>query len=615
VRAPTSLPWLTLLAAVLVCASAALTGGTDPTQPVKFLTYLVITAVGLGGCAVTSGATGRPRLCTERLTWPIWAFLVACLLATVLSPAPVSSLVGSPSRFDGLALYGTLGVLVLLAIPCATSTWARRFLLVLAAATALQLVFGGLEMVGLLPDVGAGVEGVKGTLGNPNFYGAFIGMGAAAGAWMVLEQELHVAVRVLGAALVVSCIPMTVLSNAAQGPITAGIALGFVGLAWLLQQQDVRVRRGGFATIGVAVIAGTGLVGAGFTGAGPLAGVADPSSFLLRTYFWRTAVNIGLANPFAGAGLDRYLYVFREYRPIEAVQIESLAARTDAAHNVVLNHFGSGGIPLFLSALAVFGVTTVSAYSLLRSAPRDDLLACGAVVGVWAGYVVQSIVSIDVLPLPIVGWTATALIVGLTLHRRRDSSSPVNNGRGRPNRDRRPGRPLNRPGSQRAAGARIAVGVAVAVALVAGAFAIGTRPLRADRRVAFAMQAEAAGELDLAIAAYEEAASLLPWDPDRASEAGQVHLSAGNGERAEALLLQADARAGGGYFPSTIVLFRIADALGDESEARAHLIRGLELEPRHPDWLAEALTWAETAGDDELVTEITQRLNTVRTGG
>src|SRR5205085_11509631 len=135
------------------------------------------------------------------------------------------------------------------------------------------------------------------------------------------------------------------------------------------------------------------------------------TSFDLRKDYWSAAWHMFGSSPIAGKGLDRYAAYFRIYQPKGFGLRYPVGFTNNAAHSVPLHMLATGGVILGLGYLAFVVVVSASLVRGLASSDGTQRLLVGGLGGAWVAYVVQSSVSIDVVPIALVGW----LLAGATV--------------------------------------------------------------------------------------------------------------------------------------------------------------------------------------------------------
>jgi hypothetical protein len=108
--------------------------------------------------------------------------------------------------------------------------------------------------------------------------------------------------------------------------------------------------------------------------------------------------------------MDAFGDWYRRSRDLHALELPGVNTVENASHNVPIDMFAFGGWPLFISYLAIMATGAVS---LLRSIKRtqkfDPVLA--VLAASWAGYQLQSIISINQIGLAIWGWILTGTAI------------------------------------------------------------------------------------------------------------------------------------------------------------------------------------------------------------
>jgi hypothetical protein len=143
---------------------------------------------------------------------------------------------------------------------------------------------------------------------------------------------------------------------------------------------------------------------------GPLAQYIYKTSVSLRGQYWLAGWNTGENHPFTGVGMDSFGDWYRRSRDVHALELPGVNTVVNAAHNVPRDMFAFGGWPLLLSYLAVMGLAVAAAIRLtLRKKDFDPILA--VLVTAWAGYQLQSIISINQIGLAVWGWLLSGLLI------------------------------------------------------------------------------------------------------------------------------------------------------------------------------------------------------------
>jgi hypothetical protein len=115
--------------------------------------------------------------------------------------------------------------------------------------------------------------------------------------------------------------------------------------------------------------------------------------------------------------MDNYGDWYRRSRTIEATLRRGPDTISNAAHNVYLDISSYGGFPLLMIYVALMALVVVSAIKVLRRQLDFNPIFAG-LVGAWASFQAQSIISINQIGLAIWGWVFSGLIVGYEINTR-----------------------------------------------------------------------------------------------------------------------------------------------------------------------------------------------------
>lgn len=391
----------------------------------------------LGGLA---GAVGAVVFAQQfRLLWEsskilvvsIAAFLVFSVWSIIGSGGPLSqNLYGVFGRNTGFVSFFLLTLVCLAAASLRTSQSFQRILQGLFIAGLVNVVYCGWvllfgDFVGWSNPYG----NILGTFGNPNFIGAFLGMFFSA----YLAYGLGKNSSKLFKYSMIFVLPVTLFeiieSHAVQGRVVAALGLGIVGFFYLRSKTNWLILTG---YTFLAVIFGI-FAGAGALQMGPLSKYIYKTSVSLRGEYWAAAFRTGEKNPFNGVGFDVFGDWYRRTRDEQAMILPGPNTVTNAAHNVVLDFFASGGWPLLLSYLALIAL---GAFAIAKVARRNRVYdpVFVAMTAAWICYQVQSIISINQIGLALWGWIFTGALIGYEVFTRSEvvgegSASPKNRGK------------------------------------------------------------------------------------------------------------------------------------------------------------------------------------------
>ena len=130
----------------------------------------------------------------------------------------------------------------------------------------------------------------------------------------------------------------------------------------------------------------------------------------MRGQYWLAGWNTGESHPFTGVGMDAFGDWYRRSRDPHALELPGVNVIVNAAHNVPMDMFAFGGWPLLLTYISLMGFAGIAAVRMIiRGKDFDPILA--ALVTAWAGYQLQSIISINQIGLAVWGWLLSGALI------------------------------------------------------------------------------------------------------------------------------------------------------------------------------------------------------------
>lgn len=342
----------------------------------------------------------------------ITSFLLFSLLATFLSPSPlVQNLYGVYGRNTGFLAYLTLSIFAISSALLNSKKQIQKLLIAFFCAGVLNLTYG--LWVSLLGDFVAwnNIYGnLLGTFGNPNFMGSFLGMLFGLIFVYTITPEVDIKFRILGLLLLIITFYEITETKAVQGIVLSAGSVFLGGVFWIWKSLLNRIFLAGYLIFG-SLFGLTSILGA--LQIGPLSDFIYKRSVSLRGAYWHAGLEMGLRNPFSGVGMDGYGNWYRRTRSLGAV-IDTPGAEvtTNAAHNVFIDLFASGGFPLLISYLMILFISLSALIKLVRYQNNYDPLVVSLFV-IWICYHTQAVISINQIGLAIWGWVLTGAIVAL----------------------------------------------------------------------------------------------------------------------------------------------------------------------------------------------------------
>ena len=403
---------------------ALLVSSTINYDPVNVSKLVLMVGIGFAVWAVLF-STGIRLLWNVNRMLTLWAllFLIFGLLSIFLSPASLSqNIFGVFGRNTGFLAYIALVGVMLGASLIRNHQYFVWLIRSVTIVGMINVVYCGIDIIG--PDLIGwnNVYGnILGTFGNPNFISAFLGIFLVMGLGYFFGAGFDWKARVIAVMIAGLTFFEIVKSHAIQGIAVTGAGVAIIGFFLVRSKSKNSLFTWLYSTI--IVIIGLFAV-AGALQTGPLTQYIYKASVSLRGVYWAAGVKMGLENPLTGVGFDTYGDFYRQVRSAQAMITPGPDTVTNAAHNVVLDIFASGGFPLLLSYLAMIALASISIFKvLLRSKQYDGVFV--ALAAGWVCYQVQSIVSINQIGLAIWGWLLTGAVIAYEKSTRAEVDAPV----------------------------------------------------------------------------------------------------------------------------------------------------------------------------------------------
>lgn len=251
---------------------------------------------------------------------------------------------------------------------------------------------------------------VLGTFGNPNFISSFMGLFFTALSALFFSQGITYLQKICLLICGIGSLFIVFESGSQQGGVVAIGGLAIVLFFYLRSRFKKN-------WINFSYLIGTALFGllsiAGMLQFGPLSGVLYKGSVSLRGEYWHSGINMGLAHPFLGVGLDSFGTFYRTYRNQSATVVPGVNTISDAAHNVYIDIFASTGFLGLLFYVAINSLVLMEAIKFIkRNSGFDPIFVL--LFSTWIAHQAQSIISINQIGLAIWGWILAGLLIGYT---------------------------------------------------------------------------------------------------------------------------------------------------------------------------------------------------------
>lgn len=381
------------------------------TDPVNVTKFLVLGGVGFAALLLVGSRGLKSAILASRTTVIlVGLFMAFSVLSISTSNSPfVQNLYGVYGRNTGFFTYLFLTGLLLGALTL-RSTKSFEGLLRGLFLTGLVNVFycGWVIFFGDFIGWNNSYGNILGLFGNPNFIGAFLGIWISATIGFLIGTKLLFWQKLLFALLLLLSFYEVHKTHAVQGVVVSAAGIATVGF-FLIRSRTKGITSLALYCSAVFFLAALALLGA--LQKGPFVELIYKRSVSLRGSYWNAGLTTGFNHPFTGVGMDGYGDWYRRSRSIHAAtEMPGASVVTNSAHNVLIDIFSYGGIPLFLS---YFGILLVGAVAILRgirkSRAYDPIFVALSVA--WIGYQLQSFISINQIGLAVWGWVLTGALV------------------------------------------------------------------------------------------------------------------------------------------------------------------------------------------------------------
>ena len=379
---------------------------TDPVNAPKMVSLGV-----LGSAAIVTVLTSklRERLMEYKLFLGlVLAFFVFMVTSTFVSQAPLTQILyGSYGRNNGLLTYFFLILCMLSALSLNSVRSCRSIANSLLIAGLINLGYGmWVILFGDFVGWENPYKSILGTFGNPNFIGAFLGIVFSALMAILVDDKSSKLLRFLSVGLLPICGYEILNTNAIQGRAVAAFGTSIVIFLYvrskfsnliLVAYSILSFLAGAFALAGALQV-------------GPLTKFIYKTSVSLRGQYWLAGWNTGQSHPLTGVGMDTFGDWYRRMRDPRALELPGVNTVVNAAHNVPIDIFAFGGWPLFISYLLILAYSGTTIIRFIRRRKDFDLTFAILASG-WAGYQLQSIISINQIGLAVWGWLLSGTII------------------------------------------------------------------------------------------------------------------------------------------------------------------------------------------------------------
>ena len=375
----------------------------DKNSPAQLFSLLVIAAIFSIFIAVKSERFRFQRIAIYGAS----ALLFTQFASLLMSRNLIGSLIGDAGRFVGTASTIALLVVSIFHSQFDYSAFIRLigFYIIAVEAVSLLGIAQHFKLVQLPGD-----QGVSSTLGNADFFAAFIGTAFP----LILFLALNSSRRVKIVLLLATALNLYALRLA--GPLQAYVDIAFTLLGVLLLLLRRFIPRRSW-TLNARTFIGTFavIIWAEFIFLMPFLGKMIPVlgndiQVKIRGNFWLAGMRQFFAHPFLGVGPDQYGNYYEQYRTIEDIKQYSNILSNDA-HSASVQTLATTGIFGTLAFLFLLSLVIRSFLILWDSQAinRKSLFALGLYIFV---YLTNSFVSPITLTNKYLFWAVCGFLVG-----------------------------------------------------------------------------------------------------------------------------------------------------------------------------------------------------------
>lgn len=381
-------------------------------EPVNTPKQVIIVMLGVACWAIIAFNIGIKKIFNQErfLTTFILFFVFLSILNIILSDAPaVQTFYGSFGRSTGALTYVALSGILLVYSSFSLNKSFQKLIVAIIAAGLLNLIYCAIDIVG--PDLlgwNNTYGPILGTLGNPDFISAFLGISAVMLFPYAFKDNINIIQRI--AIIIFQAVSFFEIfkSNAKQGMVVFGF--GIIISIYLVIKTNTKISKFSAYFALLSIILGV-VAFLGTLQIGPLTKYLYKTSVSLRGVYWETGISMGNSKPLSGIGFDSYGNYYREFRNAEAMILPGPSVVTNAAHNVAIDIYSAGGLPLLFSYIGIMGLGLIATIKIIKNMKKFDPLVVSLIVG-WLGYQAQSLISINQIGLAICGWTLTGALIG-----------------------------------------------------------------------------------------------------------------------------------------------------------------------------------------------------------
>ena len=281
----------------------------DRTAPLQFLTLALLASL----FAIAIALNPSRFNFSKKASYGLFALAVFGLISVALSGNPIGSLFGDSGRFAGFLSLAALVIVAIFHSQFKIQAF-RKLLLYYVASVEVVALLGIIQHFKWLTFPGAG--GVSSTLGNTDFFAAYLGTTFPLLALLAINGSKKVRILLGGAAI------LNFVALYFAGPLQAyvDIAITVFGIAIYLVRKKIHRFQWTLNARTFLGIVGI-IIWAEFIFLMPFLGnmvpvLGDDIQVQIRGNFWIAGIKQFFAHPFFGVGPDQYGNFYEQYRTL-----------------------------------------------------------------------------------------------------------------------------------------------------------------------------------------------------------------------------------------------------------------------------------------------------------
>jgi len=318
-------------------------------------------------------------------------------------------LIGVYGRNIGAITYISLVIMLLSAYFSNSLTESRSLLYMIIVIGTITSLYGLIQQYNLDPLLTNNVYNpVRGFFGNPNFHSAFLGIASIALFSTLLSAEFRIKIKIVSLVLLMLFTFIILMTDSQQGLIVS--MFGCTIVAAIKFWSTTRLRPLSLVIVFILPLSVL-IIALDLLRKSPWKPFIYEPSVSFRGDFWRAGIAMFLENPLFGVGPDGYRDQFRLYRDEVSVNRIEVDPPINSAHNIFIELAASGGIILLLLFIVLVTLVIFTSIRLIKNSTEYNFSTAG-IVGCWAGFFIQSLISVNTIPLSLIGWILMGKILG-----------------------------------------------------------------------------------------------------------------------------------------------------------------------------------------------------------